>query len=617
MAFLTRAPSRDIKNMAQRQRQPQRTKLKITNGARTRRSHDLSALYCLILSCIILLCNRNERFSFFYNTKVSAFTSRGSFTIKTTWRRDRCFRSCQFHQRQQPIQKKIVLETMVMMIMTSARQRTTLRQHVEATVTSGDNDNNHHKLQREREQICKEFLETSGILQETFGYESNRISDGENKVLTGADDAIRIQPLGDGFANWVFKVDVINSWVVKLRDPRYAPTVEKERNEQFHSFVVKIFSPMAKQRIDYPTRGYFDAFASTKIDVGPTILYRDENGIIMEYINGCVLTEEDVHGAAVTDYTTTGAQIGGRFGDGRHLCISIAKKVAQLHSTVHLLFDPVSDKDDNDIISNMLWHSLARMMDYIKTSGGSSLLQKEDLKSSSSSPVDIDNYVLSMSGWTFERIENEIQLMHQTLDDLGLPLVLAHGDLKPSNIIVAQEVDNNKNSQQQPSLHNHHVVLIDFELGGLNYRGYDIFKLFRTSSNENCGHGQYPKNMKAFVEAYVEEMRQGQKEQARDTGGHGNIFSVNQNGEMEADNSELVDLIICETLLFEPLTWLEAGVFYLFATKGDAYQKERWTELALDRFENYEISMGTFQNRVDHMKKVIRNRKSYHANPVI
>eukprot|EP00957_Ditylum_brightwellii_P149910 11417038-Ditylum_brightwellii.AAC.1 len=71
---------------------------------------------------------------------------------------------------------------MVMMMMTSARQRTTLRQHVEATVTSGDNDNNHHKLQREREQICKEFLETSG-----------------------ADDAIRIQPLGDGFANWVFK----------------------------------------------------------------------------------------------------------------------------------------------------------------------------------------------------------------------------------------------------------------------------------------------------------------------------------------------------------------------------------------------------------------------------
>ena len=44
--------------------------------------------------------------------------------------------------------------------------------------------------------------------------------------------------------------------------------------------------------------------------------------------------------------------------------------------------------------------------------------------------------------------------------------VLGHGDLKPSNVL---------------RLRRGGITFIDFELAGPNYRGYDIFKLFRTS----------------------------------------------------------------------------------------------------------------------------------------
>ncbi|KAK7253791.1 hypothetical protein SO694_00002617 [Aureococcus anophagefferens] len=45
--------------------------------------------------------------------------------------------------------------------------------------------------------------------------------------------------------------------------------------------------------------------------------------------------------------------------------------------------------------------------------------------------------------------------------------VLGHGDFKPSNVL----------------LHDGAAVFIDFELAGPNYRGYDIFKLFRASED--------------------------------------------------------------------------------------------------------------------------------------
>ena len=57
--------------------------------------------------------------------------------------------------------------------------------------------------------------------------------------------------------------------------------------------------------------------------------------------------------------------------------------------------------------------------------------------------------------------------------------------------------------------------------------------------------------------------------------------------------------------LFEPLTWLEAGIFFLFAAKGDPTQTVRWEKLALDRFSNFDASKGRFQANLEQYFKAM------------
>ena len=64
--------------------------------------------------------------------------------------------------------------------------------------------------------------------------------------------------------------------------------------------------------------------------------------------------------------------------------------------------------------------------------------------------------------------------------------VLGHGDLKPSNVL---------------RLRRGGITFIDFELAGPNYRGYDIFKLFRRQNH--CRRRRTL--LLSFVEAYLGE----------------------------------------------------------------------------------------------------------------
>ena len=58
--------------------------------------------------------------------------------------------------------------------------------------------------------------------------------------------------------------------------------------------------------------------------------------------------------------------------------------------------------------------------------------------------------------------------------------------------------------------------------------------------------------------------------------------------------SAQIEQVLAEMKLFEPLTWLEAGIFFLFAAKGDPTQLDRWEELALNRLDNYSASKDRF-----------------------
>ena len=55
-----------------------------------------------------------------------------------------------------------------------------------------------------------------------------------------------------------------------------------------------------------------------------------------------------------------------------------------------------------------------------------------------------------------------------------------------------------------------------------------------------------------------------------------------------------IDAVLAEMELFEPLTWLEAGIFFLFAARGDPSDQDKWVALALDRLGHYARSKDAF-----------------------
>ena len=78
--------------------------------------------------------------------------------------------------------------------------------------------------------------------------------------------------------------------------------------------VVKIFSDLAKVRVEEEILGSIDVLASD-CDIGPNVMHRGPNGIVMQHVEGDVLTEEDVHGINFASDTSTPKDIIGRFGD--------------------------------------------------------------------------------------------------------------------------------------------------------------------------------------------------------------------------------------------------------------------------------------------------------------
>lgn len=132
----------------------------------------------------------------------------------------------------------------------------------------------------------------------------------------------------------------------------------------------------------------------------------------------------------------------------------------------------------------------------------------------------------------------EIARAREALEALEPKVVCGHGDFKPSNVLE----------------HQGEVWLIDFELGGPNYRGFDWMKLFRRPE------GVSQKDLEHFLQSYASH---------------------------QADSVDLASLLR-ETLAFEPLTWLEAFVFFLALPKYKPEGVAKWQRLAEHRWEMYQ-----------------------------
>lgn len=156
---------------------------------------------------------------------------------------------------------------------------------------------------------------------------------------------------------------------------------------------------------------------ASKRGLGPKLFASTNNGILMEWLDGDGLNETIVH--------TTSDWI-------EH----VAHRLAAFHS--------MQVPPDHP---HMLWETMEIMMDMIKDTS---------------------------------LVREEVKRQRELLEPLHLPVVLGHGDFKPSNVITDR--------------------FIDFEISGMHYKGFDIAKLFRTDHPTELSDD----NMHAFLECYLQ-----------------------------------------------------------------------------------------------------------------
>ena len=111
-----------------------------------------------------------------------------------------------------------------------------------------------------------------------------------------------------------------------------------------------------------------------------------------------------------------------------------------------------------------------------------------------------------------------------------------------------------------------------------------------------CGGGIRKCDPEASNLTYEQETAPGALAAARLSIG-GNSAPSKELG--QSTQNEALEALLAEVYLFEPLTWLEAAVFFLFAIQEDQGNTDAWSKLAVHRWENYERSKGGIQKNAE------------------
>ena len=218
------------------------------------------------------------------------------------------------------------------------------------------------------------------------------------------DEPERVEELSAGFCNWVYRVDL-----------------PERADADACSMLVKVFSPLAKLRISPPQRGQGDERAGEG-GLGPRLHFRSADGLISDFVQGSTLSEPDIHARSPW------------------LLRRIAKNLAELHS----LALPRAVPDDTGRPPVVLWQFLHTMLAHV-----------------SERPETVP------SGVHLQQVVDEVERMRSRFDELGLPVVLGHGDLKPSNVMTLSP-----HARDAAPRLSSGVCFIDFELAGAHYRGH-------------------------------------------------------------------------------------------------------------------------------------------------
>jgi 3-dehydroquinate synthase/2-deoxy-scyllo-inosose synthase len=259
-----------------------------------------------------------------------------------------------------------------------------------------------------------------------------------------------------------------------------------------YPLVVKALMELSSMRLERGTIGQADMHAG-RFGIGPKVYYAGKAGLVMDRLSGRTLSESDVHKG---DFRLLGA-------------------IADLLARCHQLPPPQVFRQGVPL----LWREIDKMMDVAA--------RRPELIPKDMPDVDV--------------ITSEINAMKVALEKYQPKVVFSHGSMNPSNVMLNSDGT---------------VKLIDFELGGPNYRGFDLMKLFRTSGtcSERC--------LEYFLRVYGAST-----------------------GELQCKDD--VSTLVKEVRMFEPLTWLEAAVFFLVMPQFKPEGSSKWNELAIHRWSKF------------------------------
>jgi thiamine kinase-like enzyme len=315
----------------------------------------------------------------------------------------------------------------------------------------------------------------------------------------------RIVPLSAGFCNRVHRVHVT--------DPERDNTLD---------LVVKEFSALSR------ARSTSSAFATDRLSEAhgsPQQLFSCHHGVIHNFCEGKVeLTEADVG--------TSGS---------RATVQSVARAVANLHCT------PTSRLPPGIPPTPMVWVSVETML--------RRLVQHTAAGKMPAAPAS--------RTWNVHEVVQVCARERALIERAGYALVLGHGDLKPTNVLARRS-----RSQIDQDDGYSDAVLIDFELSGVNYRGFDLCKLFRNDA------GAIDTSETGPLWSFLNEYR----------------ACCQKSAGAESAFMPSVDSLAAEAAALEPATWLEASVFFMTVLCEVGFSAEQYDvaeRLSTHRWERY------------------------------
>jgi thiamine kinase-like enzyme len=292
---------------------------------------------------------------------------------------------------------------------------------------------------------------------------------------------------------------------------RRSPHPYKRKNES--KKILKVYSDLALKRMELSGNKRSQELMGN-LGIGPAIFNSTGKYMIMEELEGQVLTQD------VLFSSTPGST---------KVMQSVATTLAKLHSTPYVSINKNS--------SNMLWSCCDVLISQLR-------LNDDGL---------------------YRYYKKELEKQQRTLDALQLPLVLGHGDFKPSNVIILDGSGEAK--------------LVDWETCGCHFRAYDVAKLFRMTSTTitEKEKDQATTNRFAFLQLYC------------------NVVG---------NDTCSPTLLWLESKLLLPMTWLEAALF--FHCKSSSGEKE-YLSLAENRLEGYQESLSDWQHHLMEYQAQVEN----------